>query len=88
MTDHLRGTGRTTRSVARALIAAATGKRVVYVVHNLHMRSYVENLAYSLTPDVDTLTRMHVISREQWRNGCFMRALDITGVYFDHYQGD
>jgi hypothetical protein len=80
--DPARGTGRTTRALAYALIEAARGSRVTYVVHHAEMRGYAESLARELClgappPGFSVIPA----SRLPYRRGIVERLV------YDHYRG-
>jgi hypothetical protein len=77
-----RRTGRTTRELTRALLVAATGRRVVYVVHNHSMKWYAEDMARMICGHTRVPSTFEVVSAavyERRRIG----AEDLH-VAFDH----
>lgn len=80
MRNPARRTGRTTRDVTRCLIAAASGKRVVYVVHHHAMVGYVRNLARQICGDVDLPKTFDVVSSASYKYA----GIRLDRVIYDH----
>jgi hypothetical protein len=83
--DYNRGTGRTTRLVARALYKAATGKRVVFVVYNRAMVDHVRWIASAICegappPTFDITTFQSIATLRYAGQG---RIVFYTDHYYD-----
>jgi reverse gyrase len=81
--DPARGTGRTTRAVTLCLLAAASGKRVVYVVPNRDMVSAVKARARDLCGDVGVPPTFDVITPDSRK----YTGVKLDRVAYDHYRG-
>lgn len=75
-----RKTGRTTRDVTRCLIATASGKRVVYVVHNYAMTQHVRNLARAICGDEGVPKTFDVVSAQSNKYA----GIRLDRVIYDH----
>lgn len=82
--DNQRGTGRTTRLVAKALLAAYRNDRVYFVIAHSPMKDYVMSLTRDLCEGPPP-TGFHIVTEEYVKRSPWI--VRTQPIYYDHFRG-